>query len=97
MLDTHALLWWLDGDKRLPLRVRRIIQRQGPQECRDRIARSEQRRRFAVAAASASAATTTGLDDARPPADFVHRELRNLQRLSALYGCGVGSPMLRRS
>ncbi len=26
LLDTHALLWWLDGDKRLPLRVRRLIQ-----------------------------------------------------------------------
>ena len=25
LLDTHALLWWLDGDKRLPLRVRRLI------------------------------------------------------------------------
>ena len=26
LLDTHALLWWLDGDKRLPLRVRRVIE-----------------------------------------------------------------------
>ena len=26
LLDTHALLWWLDGDKRLPLRVRKLIQ-----------------------------------------------------------------------
>jgi PIN domain nuclease of toxin-antitoxin system len=26
LLDTHALLWWLDGDRRLPLRVRRLIQ-----------------------------------------------------------------------
>jgi PIN domain nuclease of toxin-antitoxin system len=26
LLDTHALLWWLDGDKRLPLRVRRLLQ-----------------------------------------------------------------------
>jgi hypothetical protein len=67
---------------------------QGPQECRDRIARSEQRRRFAVAAASASAASPTGLDGAPPPADFVHGELRNLQRISARYGCGVGSPIL---
>ena len=25
MLDTHALLWWLDGDRRLPLKVRRAI------------------------------------------------------------------------
>ena len=25
LLDTHALLWWLDGDRRLPLRVRRLI------------------------------------------------------------------------
>ena len=25
LLDTHALLWWLDGDRRLPLRVRRHI------------------------------------------------------------------------
>lgn len=25
LLDTHALLWWLDGDRRLPVRVRRII------------------------------------------------------------------------
>ena len=25
LLDTHALLWWLDGDKRLPSRVRRVI------------------------------------------------------------------------
>jgi PIN domain nuclease of toxin-antitoxin system len=23
LLDTHALLWWLDGDRRLPPRVRR--------------------------------------------------------------------------
>ncbi|MBA3884243.1 MAG: type II toxin-antitoxin system VapC family toxin [Acidobacteria bacterium] len=25
LLDTHALLWWLDGDRRLPPKVRRII------------------------------------------------------------------------
>jgi PIN domain nuclease of toxin-antitoxin system len=25
LLDTHALLWWLDGDRRLPPRVRRRI------------------------------------------------------------------------
>jgi len=25
LLDTHALLWWLDGDRRLPLKVRRAI------------------------------------------------------------------------
>lgn len=25
LLDTHALLWWLDGDKRLPLAARRVI------------------------------------------------------------------------
>ena len=23
LLDTHAFLWWLDGDRRLPLKVRR--------------------------------------------------------------------------
>ena len=25
MLDTHAFLWWLDGDQRLPARVRALI------------------------------------------------------------------------
>lgn len=25
LLDTHAFLWWLDGDRRLPPRVRRRI------------------------------------------------------------------------
>jgi PIN domain nuclease of toxin-antitoxin system len=25
LLDTHALLWWLDGDRRLSLRARRAI------------------------------------------------------------------------
>jgi PIN domain nuclease of toxin-antitoxin system len=25
LLDTHALLWWLDGDRRLPARVRRLV------------------------------------------------------------------------
>ena len=25
LLDTHAFLWWLDGDKRLPVRVRKIL------------------------------------------------------------------------
>ena len=25
LLDTHALLWWLDGDRRLPPRVRRRL------------------------------------------------------------------------
>jgi PIN domain nuclease of toxin-antitoxin system len=25
LLDTHALLWWLDGDRRLPIKVRRAI------------------------------------------------------------------------
>ena len=25
LLDTHALLWWLDGDRRLSLKVRRAI------------------------------------------------------------------------
>jgi PIN domain nuclease of toxin-antitoxin system len=25
LLDTHALLWWLDGDRRLPLKVRRAM------------------------------------------------------------------------
>jgi PIN domain nuclease of toxin-antitoxin system len=25
LLDTHALLWWLDGDRRLPPRVRALI------------------------------------------------------------------------
>jgi len=26
LLDTHALLWWLDGDSRMPPKVRRLIQ-----------------------------------------------------------------------
>ncbi len=26
LLDTHAFLWWLDGDARLPLKIRRLIQ-----------------------------------------------------------------------
>jgi PIN domain nuclease of toxin-antitoxin system len=25
LLDTHAFLWWLDGDRRLPARVRTLI------------------------------------------------------------------------
>jgi len=25
MLDTHAFLWWLDGDRRLPPRIRALI------------------------------------------------------------------------
>jgi PIN domain nuclease of toxin-antitoxin system len=25
LLDTHALLWWLDGDRRLSLKARRAI------------------------------------------------------------------------
>jgi PIN domain nuclease of toxin-antitoxin system len=25
LLDTHALLWWLDGDRRLPVKVRRLL------------------------------------------------------------------------
>ncbi len=25
LLDTHALIWWLAGDKQLPLRARRAI------------------------------------------------------------------------
>lgn len=25
LLDTHAFLWWLDGDRRLPIAVRRMI------------------------------------------------------------------------
>jgi PIN domain nuclease of toxin-antitoxin system len=25
LLDTHALLWWLDGDRRLPVKVRQAI------------------------------------------------------------------------
>lgn len=25
LLDTHALLWWLDGDRRLAARARRLI------------------------------------------------------------------------
>lgn len=25
ILDTHALLWWLDGDRRLPSRLRTVI------------------------------------------------------------------------
>ncbi|MEX1128636.1 MAG: type II toxin-antitoxin system VapC family toxin [Vicinamibacterales bacterium] len=25
LLDTHAFLWWLDGDRRLPPKVRRVI------------------------------------------------------------------------
>ena len=25
LLDTHALLWWLDGDRRLSPRARRVI------------------------------------------------------------------------
>ena len=25
LLDTHALLWWLDGDRRLPSRVRGVL------------------------------------------------------------------------
>ena len=25
LLDTHAFLWWLDGDPHLPVRARRII------------------------------------------------------------------------
>jgi PIN domain nuclease of toxin-antitoxin system len=29
LLDTHTLLWWLDGDRRLPVRVRRVIADEG--------------------------------------------------------------------
>ena len=25
LLDTHAFLWWLDGDRRLPARVRTLV------------------------------------------------------------------------
>ena len=25
LLDTHAFLWWLDGDRRLPARIRKLI------------------------------------------------------------------------
>ena len=25
LLDTHAFLWWLDGDRRLSLKARRLI------------------------------------------------------------------------
>lgn len=25
LLDTHALLWWLDGDRRLPRKVRELV------------------------------------------------------------------------
>lgn len=25
LLDTHAFLWWLDGDRRLPVRVQTLI------------------------------------------------------------------------
>ena len=26
LLDTHVLLWWLDGDPRLPVKIRRLMQ-----------------------------------------------------------------------
>ena len=26
LLDTHTFLWWLDGDRRLPAKVRRLIE-----------------------------------------------------------------------
>lgn len=29
LLDTHALLWWLMGDERLPMAVRAVIQDEG--------------------------------------------------------------------
>lgn len=29
LLDTHALLWWLDGDERLPERCRELIGDEG--------------------------------------------------------------------
>ena len=29
LLDTHALLWWLDGDRRLSVRVRRLVADEG--------------------------------------------------------------------
>ena len=29
LLDTHTFLWWLDGDRRLPARVRRQIAANG--------------------------------------------------------------------
>ena len=29
LLDTHALLWWLDGDRRLSARVRRLVADEG--------------------------------------------------------------------
>ncbi len=28
LLDTHTLLWWLDGDRRLSLQARRYIQKE---------------------------------------------------------------------
>jgi hypothetical protein len=31
LLDTHAFLWWLDGDKRLTPKPRRLIQSQDNQ------------------------------------------------------------------
>lgn len=31
LLDTHALLWWLDGDRRLPLHMRSLILDAGTQ------------------------------------------------------------------
>ena len=29
LLDTHAFLWWLDGDRRLPTRAQRVIKDEG--------------------------------------------------------------------
>ena len=29
LLDTHALLWWLDGDRKLSRRVRQLIEDEG--------------------------------------------------------------------
>jgi PIN domain nuclease of toxin-antitoxin system len=31
ILDTHALLWFAQGDPRLPLRIRRLIEQSGPE------------------------------------------------------------------
>ena len=28
LLDTHILIWWLDGNKRLPMHVRKILEEQ---------------------------------------------------------------------
>lgn len=75
LLDTHAFLWWLAGDKRLSVRARRIV--------------AEETNIVFVSAASAWEVATKARLGKLPGADFIAQEFSEHLALQGFNGLDI--------